>query len=133
VDIPEKNIVKRPGTRTPALPTSVQPAGGAGDGSAAASAPALLAGVPKANADKDLEAKKKLAADAEAAKKKAEEERIAKAKNENCARAKQAKATMDSGMRMGRVNAAGEREIMDDAARAAEGKRIAGIMATECN
>jgi hypothetical protein len=33
---------------------------------------------------------------------------------------------------MGRVNAAGEREVMDEAARAAEAKRIQTIMASEC-
>ena len=83
--------------------------------------------------DKELEAKKKQAADAEAAKKKTEEEKITKAKIENCARAKQAKATMDSGVRIGRVNVAGEREVMDDVARAAEVKRIQAVMATDCN
>ena len=83
--------------------------------------------------DRELEAKKKQAADAEAAKKKAEEEKITKAKIENCARAKQAKATMDSGVRIGRVNATGEREVMDDGARTAEVKRIQAVMATDCN
>jgi hypothetical protein len=39
---------------------------------------------------------------------------------------------MDSGVRVGRVNASGEREIMDDAARAVETKRIQGIMASDC-
>ena len=70
--------------------------------------------------------------DAEAAKRREEEERITKAKIENCARAKQAKATFDSGIRIARTNAAGEREVMDDAAREAEIKRVQGIMATDC-
>ena len=47
--------------------------------------------------------------------------------------AKQAKATLDSGVRIGRINAAGEREVMDEAARAAENKRIQGIMGANCN
>jgi len=79
------------------------------------------------------EAKKKQAADMEAAKKRAEEEKITKAKIENCARSKQAKATMDSGVRIGRVNTAGEREVMDDTARAAEVKRVQAVMAADCN
>ena len=82
--------------------------------------------------DKELEAKKKQAAEAEAAKRKAEEEKIMKAKIENCARAKQAKAGFDSGIRISRINSAGEREVMDDAARAAELKRIQTIMESEC-
>jgi hypothetical protein len=129
-DVLEKNIVKRPGGRSAA--TAADAAEGTpATGQTAAAVPAndnKAAGV-----DKELEAKKKQAADAEAAKKKAEEEKITKAKIENCARAKQAKATMDSGVRIGRVNAAGEREVMDDAARAAEVKRIQAVMATDCN
>ncbi|MEW6466902.1 MAG: DUF4124 domain-containing protein, partial [Pseudomonadota bacterium] len=77
--------------------------------------------------------KKKEAEAAEAAKKKAEEERIKKVKEENCARAKAAKATLDSGQRIARMNAQGEREILDDAARAAELKRTEEIIRSECN
>jgi cytoskeletal protein RodZ len=126
-DIPDKNIVKRPPGRLTSTPAVVEPA----DGTAT---PTLPAAAPKAaEADKDLEAKKKQAAEAEAAKKKAETEQITKVKVENCARAKQAKATLDSGARIGRVNASGEREIMDDTARAAEAKRIQAVMASDCN
>ena len=131
-DIPEKSILKRPaGQRT--TPAAQAPAADAAANPTAASAPALPASAAKgAGVDKELEAKKKLAADAEAAKRKAEEERIAKAKAENCARAKQSKITFDSGVRISRTNAAGEREVMDDDARAAEGRRIQGIIDTDC-
>ena len=70
--------------------------------------------------------------DAEAAKRKAEEDRTTKVKIENCARAKQAKTTYDSGIRVSRTNAAGEREVMDDAARATEIKRIDSVIAADC-
>jgi hypothetical protein len=130
-DILEKSILKRPGNRpapvASAADADVAPAGGT-------ATPANDAkSVKAAGVDKDLEARKKQAAEAEAAKKKAEEEKIMKAKIENCAQAKQAKANLDSGARIGRMNAAGEREVMDDAARAAEGKRIQGILATSCS
>jgi hypothetical protein len=82
--------------------------------------------------DAKLEEKKKQAEQAEAAKKKAEEERIAKLKAENCERARKAKAALDSGVRLATVNAKGERDFMDDAARAAESKRIQGIVAADC-
>ena len=134
-DILEKNILKRPGGRTspPAAPVAAEGTEGAAPTGSAVTA--NRPGVPASGSglDKELEAKKKQAADAEAAKKKAEEERIAKTKIENCARAKQAKANLDSGARIGRVNAAGEREIMDEAARAAEGKRVQAVMATDCS
>ena len=145
-DVLEKDILKRPAGR-PLSPAAAQQAadaaaaadvnaitapGAAAGTTAAAGAPG--APVPNKNAgvDKELEAKKKQAADAEAAKRKEEEDKITKAKIENCARAKQAKGTFDSGGRISRTNAAGEREVMDDAARAAEQKRIQGIMATDC-
>jgi len=131
-DIPEKNILKRPsGQRsTPSVPAV----------SAEASAPQTTAPAPALSSsaahgsgvDKELEAKKKQTADTEAAKRKAEEERVAKAKAENCARAKQAKAAFDSGVRVSRTNAAGEREVMDDSARAAEAQRIQGIINADC-
>ena len=132
-DILEKNILKRPGGKPTQPPVSAAPENAGGNDQAAAASPALPASAAKGiGVDKELEAKKKQAADAEAAKRKAEESRIAKAKIENCARAKQAKAGLDSGIRISRVNSAGEREVMDEAARAAEAKRIQDIMATEC-
>ena len=127
-DVPEKNILKRPGKVAPA-PDTAAPAGD----SAAPAAQAGAVPVPKKNElDTKLEEKKKQAEQAEAAKKKAEEDRAAQARAENCTRARQAKATLDSGVRMSTTNAKGEREIMDDAARSAETKRIQGIIAADC-
>ncbi|OYT93953.1 MAG: DUF4124 domain-containing protein [Burkholderiales bacterium PBB3] len=132
-DILEKNILKRPGGKvTPPTAPAAQEGASSTDQTAAAS-PAVPASAAKGvGVDKELEAKKKQAADAEAAKRKAEEEKIVKAKIENCARAKQAKAGLDSGIRISRVNGAGEREVMDETARAAEAKRIQAIMDTDC-
>ncbi len=127
-DILDKSIVKRPAGRTPSAPPPQE-----NTGSADAAAPVLPASGSKvATIDRELEAKKKQAADAELAKRKAEEERVTKAKVENCAGAKQGKTSLDSGIRIARTNAAGEREIMDDAARAAEAKRIQGVIDTDC-
>lgn len=132
-DIQEKNIIKRPGNYKPPIAATTdnaaEPDGKSTAASAAAAAPTLPASGGK---DKELEAKKKLAKEAEAAKRKADEERIAKGQVENCARAKQAKTTFESGVRIGRTNAAGEKEFMDDAARAEEVKRLQTIMARDC-
>ncbi|MBC7918900.1 MAG: DUF4124 domain-containing protein [Rhodoferax sp.] len=131
-DIQDKNILKRPSARA----QSTVPAATTETGDTSAStpaAPASAASAPKiSGVDKELEAKKKLAADQELLKRRVEEERITKAKIENCARAKQAKATLDSGMRIAQVNKAGEREVMDDAGRAAEAKRIQSIIDSDC-
>jgi len=82
--------------------------------------------------DKDLADKKKKAEQEEAAKRKAEEDKLAKAKAENCSRAKQAKANYDSGVRIAHVNKQGEREIIDDATRAAESQRIQTVINSDC-
>ena len=130
-DIQDKNIIKRPGNfKTPVAPVvEIAAEADAKPGSAAAAAPALPA---SGGMDKELEAKKKQAKEAEAAKRKADEERLAKAQIENCARAKQARTTFESGVRIGTINAAGEKEIMDDAARATELKRIQTIITRDC-
>lgn len=126
-NIPEKSIVQRPG-KTVAMPesnaaTSDQVALPA---QAAASAP-KVSGV-----DKDLADKKKKTEAAEAAKRKAEEDRVAAAKADNCQRARSAKAGLDSGVRLARVNAQGKREVMDDTARMVETKRIQSIIDADC-
>ena len=51
---------------------------------------------------------------------------------DNCKRAKASKAMFDSGVRVARTNEKGEREIMDDAQRAAEVQRIQKIIASDC-
>lgn len=122
-DIPDKNIVRRPGGSRP-QPVPAAP-------SAAASAALPNAPVVK-GVDPALEEKKRQADDAEAAKKKAEEARIAAARADSCTRAKQAKASFDSGLRIARTNAQGEREVMDDPARAAETKRLQDIITADC-
>lgn len=129
-DIQEKDILKRPGGASRmavAAPT---------DGTApppVAAASVGKAGAPKLSGkDTQLEARKKQAEDAEAASKKAEEEKIAAAKTENCGRAKRGVASFDSGVRIATTNAKGEREIMDDKARAVETKRLQDIVAADC-
>jgi hypothetical protein len=144
----EKNILKRPGGQAGAANAAANSAAAAKakvitDGvasdeaiaaaSAPASAPQASASAPKlSSVDKELEKKKKEKEDAEAAKRKEEEQRVLKARIETCARAKTAKTTLDSGVRIGVTNAKGEREVMDDAARLAETKRVQAIIDSSC-
>jgi hypothetical protein len=129
-EVPEKSILKRPNSAPKAA--AIPAAANEGSGNTAAAPVPVLTHPAGGGVDKDLEAKKKQATDAEAAKHKAEEDKLIKARIENCARAKQAKASFDSGVRIARTNAAGEREVLEDAARAAELKRIQGIVESEC-
>jgi hypothetical protein len=125
VDVPDKNILKQPSSSQ----RGYHPVPVADAASAPAAAASTAAGAGK---DKELEEKKAQAEAAEAAKKKAEAEKIAKIKAENCARARQAKAAYDSGRLIATTNAQGERVFLDEAGRAAETKRLEGIIATEC-
>ena len=132
-DILEKNIIKRPGGIAKAVVKSDPVLNADGTVVVAAQSPQIGSSAPKlSGVDKELMEKKKQTADAEAAKRRAEEEKVVKAKVENCALGKQAKAGLDSGVRIGRTNAQGEREIMDDAARAAETKRVQNIIDSSC-
>lgn len=82
--------------------------------------------------DKELAERKKKEELAQAALRKADEERISKAKADNCERARQAQKGLESGIRLSRINSQGEREVMDDAARAVEAKRIQSIVNSDC-
>ncbi len=131
-DTPDKNILKQPAGRSHSSDLPAAAVVPAADAGAAAPQPAAVA--PKLGGkDKELEEKKKQAEDAEAGKKKAEEQKIAKAKADNCMRARQSKASLDSGMRIARTNDKGEREFMDDNARAAETQRVQSIINSDCN
>lgn len=135
-DIPEKNILKRPAARTPNTGKPNQPgqaALNAPELAPTASMPQSAASAPKlTGVDQDLSEKKKKVAEADAAKRKAEQEKNLKSKFDNCARAKQAKASYESGMRVARMNEKGEREIVDDTMRAAEIKRLQTIIESDC-
>jgi hypothetical protein len=130
-DIPAKNILKQPGNAR--LPSPHPIVEGAGTTVAAASAAAPAASAPKLSGkDKELEDKKKQAEAAEAAKKKAADEKFAQAKADNCTRAKQAKATFDSGQRIARLNDKGEKEFLDDKQRESEARQVDAIIARDC-
>ena len=122
--VSDKDILQRPAAPARVAPPPV-----------AASAPPLnpAAGKP---VETELDAKRKKAEQEEAAKnaaaKKAEDEKVAAAKADNCNRARSQLRALDDGIRMARVNAQGEREVLDDAQRAAETKRTRDIIASDC-
>ncbi|MBC7601764.1 MAG: DUF4124 domain-containing protein [Ramlibacter sp.] len=126
MDIPAKNILRQPGVR--AAPAA-EPTAAA---SAAMPAKPDLAAVKPPGKDKELEARRKAVEAAQDEKSKAQDAEANKIRAENCGRARQAKRQFDSGVRLGRVNEKGEREILDDAARQVESKRIDGIIANDC-
>ena len=122
--VPEGDILQRPAGATAAR----RQAPVAAPASAASAAPLAAARA----SDPELEARRKKAEQEVADKKKAEEAKLAATKAENCARAREQMRTLDSGQRMSRINAKGEREVLDDAARTAETQRARDVMASEC-
>ena len=130
---PDHDILTRPNAASrragpsPNAPVSIVSSGTPASASAAASG----ALVPRM-ADPELEAKRKKAETDAAAKQKADEQRVAAAKAENCARAKTQLTTLESGIRMARANANGEREFLDDKQRADETKRTKDVISVDC-
>ena len=133
--IAAKRILQQPGkapTTTPVTATE-EPATADGEGKPKTAEAPKTAPAPKiVSKDKDLEVAKKKADDEAAAKKKAEDEVRSVAKADNCERAKRSKIGLASGARIAQINAKGEREVMDDAAKMVETKRIEGIIAADC-
>lgn len=132
-DIAQKDIHKQPGNRGRLNAITIdQPA------DSPAAAPVTAASAAKASApklsgkDTELLARKKKLEEEEAAKKRADEEKMAGARMDSCERAKKALATLKSGVRMSTANAQGEREFLDDNARAAETKRLQAIVESDC-
>jgi Domain of unknown function (DUF4124) len=122
--VAESDILQRPNMAQRRAP--VVTAAPASAASGAASAPVLK------TQDGELEAKRRKAEADEQAKKKAEESKVAAIKAENCNRARTQLRALDDGMRIARLNKDGEREILDDAQRAAETKRARDVVASEC-
>ncbi|HWH80734.1 MAG TPA: DUF4124 domain-containing protein, partial [Burkholderiaceae bacterium] len=97
---PEADILQKPSANATPRRAAL-PASGA---SAAAAAPLIAARA----SDPELEAKRKQAEQEAENKKKAEEAKVAAQRAENCDRAKASLRTLDSGIRIARVNDKGE-------------------------
>ena len=121
--VAEKDILQRPNSaRQRASLVVSEPASAAS--AAAPAAPKMV--------EPELEAKRRKAEQEQAAKKKAEDEKIALARAENCSRAKGHLRSLEDGIRIARTNEKGEREILDDKARAEETRRTRDIIAADC-
>ena len=128
-EVPDKAIRKRPSAASAADPApadsgpSIVPATSA---ASAASPPVIR------RTDSALAAKAKQAEQAEVAQRGAQEARMRQARADNCARAKSALAHLATGQRVARSNDKGEREVLDDRARALEQQRLQSVVDTEC-
>lgn len=135
-EVADKDIVTRPKSDKRRADAAAAPSPAAAPAASAAS-PATLnrsagAEPTKTDLEREVEARKTKAEQEQAAKKKAEESKLAAQRAENCQRARLQLASLDSGMRLARVNANGEREVLDDNARAAETRKAREVMAADC-
>lgn len=128
-DIAEKDILSRPPSRRGAAAPLPASAGQTADPSAVAPS---AASAPSGALERAVEARKQAAEQDKAAKDKAEAERLATARAENCRRARNQQTTLESGQRMARTNDKGEREILDDKARAEELQRARTVIGSDC-
>lgn len=111
--IPDKNILKSPGRPMVAIAP-----GDAVEEEPVAAAASNVQKAPPTIADRNVEFNKRLSDKAAADKKAAGEAQTKAAKAEQCAAAREYKAQLDSGERIGTVGKTGERGVMSDAERA---------------
>ena len=131
--VPAKDVVRRPAASAPAPPPIEAPAEKPAEAAmpTASSRPAARTGAA-AVSDREIESRRRQQQQAEAEKKTADEEARAAKLAENCERLRAYLRALDGGHRVARVNAAGERQILDDAARAAESERTRAEIEQQC-
>jgi hypothetical protein len=124
-EIAEKDILARPTQpqRRTAAPVPAAPA---------ASAAVVAGNTAKSPLEQEVEARRRASEQEAAAKNRAEEERVAQQRAENCRRARAHMAALETGQRMARVNEKGEREVLDDKARADEMRSARDVIASNC-
>jgi hypothetical protein len=125
-DVPDKDIIRRPAARTATALAAATAASGA-----ASAAPSRNAAA-SAPVDPELQQRRARAEQEAKAKAQAEEQRLASQRAENCQRARTHLATLDSGTRLVRVDARGERVVVDDATRAREAAEARGVITSDC-
>ena len=121
LSVPDKDILERP---------TLQQVRAAAAAAAAAAAVSATAGVTRT--DPELEARRRRAADEQAAQQRQALDRDSAVRAENCTRARAHLSALGDGLRMTRTNAQGEREVLDDKARADEVQRARGVLASDC-
>jgi len=120
-DVADKDVLQRPSDAVRKPPAAAK----------SASAPASAADA-KTRVDPELEARRKRAEQDQVAQRRQEEDRHAAERAENCRRAQAQQRSLESGMRLARVNDKGEREILDDKQRAEETRVAREAVAANC-
>jgi Domain of unknown function (DUF4124) len=120
---PEADILQRPNVNPARAPLAAAPA---------ASGASAADGLKPKTVEPELEAKRRKAEQEKADKAKADDEKRAAAQAANCTQAKSYLSTLQDGIRITRTGANGEREFLDDKARADETRRARDVIAADC-
>jgi type IV secretory pathway VirB10-like protein len=139
-DVADKDIISRPKSdkrqALNAAPVASAPPGASpaapNVATPNASSPAAAASAPATPLEREVQARKSKAEQEQASKKAAEDTKLASQRADNCQRARSQVATLDSGIRIARTNAKGEREMMDDTGRAAEARKAQDVITSDC-
>lgn len=127
--VPDKDVLSRPpGSESGVItlrPVGAPPASAPAQVTTPAPKPAAAAASRPGE-----DARKREADEAAAARRQAEEN--AKIQAENCRRAREYARTLESGMRVARMNEKGEREVLDDTQRQQELQRSRDIISQNC-
>lgn len=115
--VPPARVLRQPGVAAPALWTAPTPASASTAPSAARATRAASAPPPVIPGEEALRSVQ------------AENARLREA---HCSRLRDAWVTLQSGVRLARTLPNGEREVLDDAARAAERQRLQALLASDC-
>lgn len=123
-DVLDKDILQRP--------PEIRRAPSRADPVASAVAAPVPSAAPKGALEREVEARKLATEQQQAAKAQADEDKLRAQRDENCRRARSHLAALDSGQRIARVNDKGEREVIDDRARADEQRQARAVIASDC-
>ena len=121
--VAESNILSRPASAK---------ARSAASAAEAASAVATAPLPPARTVDSGLEEKLRKEQQSKIDKAKLDEQKLAMQKADSCSRARSQMRGLDEGYRVARINAKGEREVLDDKGRAEEVRRVKDIIASDC-
>lgn len=133
-DIKAGSIVRQPNTQTLANPAPASgPIDDAGKPSDAKGSDTKAApNAPKTIAEREMEFRKRQQERADSDKKAAEEQTKNATKTAECDRARGYMKSLEEGIRIQKTDAAGNREFLDDAQRAAEVERTRKIIQSTC-
>jgi type IV secretory pathway VirB10-like protein len=132
-NIKSTQILRQPAVAAPTpAPQPAAPGGAAADGERPAPSPAASSG-PKSIAERDMEFRKRQQERADSERKAQEEQQKAAAKAAECERSRGYLRSLEDGIRIARTDASGNREILDEAQRAAEMERTRKSIQQLCN